>query len=84
MHLYNAMPDTYDVEGDVGLRSETLDDVQVSVAANDGLVHAELGLERLGLLGVADEDGDIELAALGVLKDLGEDSTADEAWRHNA
>ena len=70
---------TYDVEGDVGLRSKTLDDLEVGVAAHDGLVHAELGLESLRLLGAADEDGDIELAALGVLEDLCEDGAADEA-----
>ena len=70
---------TYDVEGDVGLRSETLDNLEVGVAANNGFVHTEFGLKGLRLFGIADKDGDIKLATLRVLDDLGEDGTANKA-----
>ena len=71
--------DTYDVEDDVGVSSETLDDLEVGVTANDSLVDTELGLKHLGFFCIADEDSDVELAALGMLEELVEDSTADIA-----
>lgn len=75
----SSSDDTYDVESNVGLSSEAFHDLEVGIAANDSLVDAEFSLESLRLLGVADEDGDIKLAALGVLENLGKDSAANEA-----
>lgn len=67
------------VEDDVGLHREVMDLVELLVRPDDRL-HAELGLEDLRLVGIADERGDVEGARAGVAEKFREDSAADVPW----
>lgn len=62
----------------MGLFSEFADEFVV-FSASDHRLHAELGLENLGFLGIADQSGDVEVVRVGVLEETSEDSTADVA-----
>ena len=67
------------MEDDVGIGSETLYDFEVRMTANDSFVDAEFGSERLGLVGTTNKNGNIKLAAFGVLEKPGEDRATDVA-----
>lgn len=67
------------MEDNVGVGYETLDCLEVRVAAHDSFVDAKVGLKCLSLFGAANENSDVELATLGVLQELRENSTTDIA-----
>ena len=52
----------------MGVLGERLELVEILVGTNNR-VHAELGFEDLGLLGIADDDADVKRARLGVVEE---------------
>lgn len=66
------------MEDNVGILGEFLDLLELVVAADDGL-HAELGLESFGLVGIADEGGDLDGGRVGALEELSKNSPTEVA-----
>ena len=69
----------YELEHDMGVLCKALNLVKLLMGAEYHL-HGELGLKDLGLLSVADEDGDVESARAGVVKETNEDCTSEVAY----
>ena len=62
----------------MGVLGQVLEFVEILVSADD-YVNRELGLEDLGLLGIADEDGDVESVGTRMPEETLEDGTANVA-----
>ena len=56
------------MENDMGVLGERLELVEILVGTNNR-VHAELGFEDLGLLGIANDDADVKCARLGMVEE---------------